>query len=122
MSQFSLVILYVRDPAASAAFYTSLLGKSPVEQSPTFAMLPLGGETMLGLWIKTGVEPKATPAGGSEIAFTVPSREDVEATFRDWRSKKVDIVQEPTTMDFGHTFVGIDPDGHRLRVFVPSAG
>jgi catechol 2,3-dioxygenase-like lactoylglutathione lyase family enzyme len=122
MSQFSLVILYVRDPAASAAFYTSLLGKPPVEQSPTFAMLPLGGETMLGLWIKTGVEPKATPAGGSEIAFTVSSREDVEATFRDWRSKNVDIVQEPTTMDFGHTFVGIDPDGHRLRVFVPSAG
>ena len=24
-------------------------------------------------------------------------------------------------MDFGHTFVAADPDGHRLRVFVPGA-
>jgi hypothetical protein len=22
-------------------------------------------------------------------------------------------------MDFGHTFVALDPDGHRLRVFFP---
>jgi len=24
-------------------------------------------------------------------------------------------------MDFGFTFVALDPDGHRLRVFAPSA-
>jgi hypothetical protein len=24
-------------------------------------------------------------------------------------------------MDFGCTFVALDPDGHRLRVFAPSA-
>jgi hypothetical protein len=24
-------------------------------------------------------------------------------------------------MDFGYTFVAADPDGHRLRVFVPEA-
>lgn len=23
---------------------------------------------------------------------------------------------KPTTLDFGYTFVAIDPDGHRLRV------
>ena len=23
-------------------------------------------------------------------------------------------------MDFGRTFVGLDPDGHRLRVFAPA--
>ena len=31
------------------------------------------------------------------------------------------ILQEPVQMDFGHTFVASDPDGHRLRVFVPGA-
>ena len=31
------------------------------------------------------------------------------------------IVQKPTAMDFGHTFVALDPDGHRLRVFAPGA-
>jgi len=25
-------------------------------------------------------------------------------------------------MDFGHTFVALDPDGHRLRVMVPAEG
>jgi len=25
-------------------------------------------------------------------------------------------------MDFGHTFVALDPDGHRLRVMVPADG
>ena len=27
----------------------------------------------------------------------------------------------PTAMDFGFTFVALDPDGHRLRVFAPGA-
>jgi len=33
----------------------------------------------------------------------------------------LDIIQEPVQMDFGYTFVATDPDGHRLRVFVPEA-
>jgi hypothetical protein len=32
----------------------------------------------------------------------------------------VSIIQEPTDMDFGRTFVGLDPDGHRVRVFAPA--
>ena len=31
------------------------------------------------------------------------------------------IAQAPATLDFGHTFVALDPDGHRLRVFAPGA-
>ena len=30
------------------------------------------------------------------------------------------VIQEPTDMDFGFTFVVEDPDGHRLRPFVPA--
>jgi hypothetical protein len=29
-------------------------------------------------------------------------------------------VQPPTDMDFGRTFVALDPDGDRLRVFAPA--
>jgi predicted enzyme related to lactoylglutathione lyase len=29
-------------------------------------------------------------------------------------------LQQPTDIDFGRTFVGLDPDGHRLRVFSAS--
>jgi hypothetical protein len=31
------------------------------------------------------------------------------------------IAQAPTAMDFGPTFVALDPDGHRLRVFATVA-
>src|SRR6266850_1582949 len=60
MSKFSFVLLYVDNPPASATFYADLLGTPPVETSPTFAMLPLGGEVMLGLWSRRTVEPVAT--------------------------------------------------------------
>ena len=37
----NFIILYVESPAASAAFYAELLGRPPVEASPTFAMFAL---------------------------------------------------------------------------------
>jgi catechol 2,3-dioxygenase-like lactoylglutathione lyase family enzyme len=122
MSRFSFVLLYVENPPASAAFYADLLGHPPVETSPTFAMLPLTEGVMLGLWLHGTVEPAAqAPAGGSEIAFTVADADAVAATHADWRKRGLTIVQAPTRMDFGDTFVALDPDGHRLRVFAPMA-
>ena len=79
-------------------------------------MFALDSGVMLGLWSRHTVEPAATPAGGSEIAVTV---EDVDAVYADWSARGLPIVQEPTDMDFGRTFVALDPDGHRLRVFRP---
>lgn len=118
MSKFSFVLLYVDNPPASVAFYGDLLGKPPIETSPTFAMLPLNGEVMLGLWARHTVEPVASAPGGGEIAFTVADAEAVARTHADW-SRGLPIAQAPTAMDFGHTFVALDPDGHRLRVFAP---
>ncbi len=37
----------------------------------------------------------------------------------DWSLRGLPILQAPTNMDFGRTFVALDPDGHRLRVFAP---
>jgi catechol 2,3-dioxygenase-like lactoylglutathione lyase family enzyme len=120
MTDFSIVLLYVENPRASAAFYAELLGKPVVEQSPTFAMLPLRDGVMLGLWIKSGVEPKVTAsakAGASEIGFLEADDGAVAATFAEWTKRGVTIAQAPAKMDFGFTFTALDPDGHRLRVF-----
>lgn len=117
----SFVLLYVDDPAASAAFYAGLLGRPPVESSPTFAMFALPSGVMLGLWSRHTVTPAATAPGGGEIAFTVEGADAVKATHAAWTERGLAIAQEPTTLDFGFTFVALDPDGHRLRVFAPGA-
>ena len=122
MPNFSFVLLYVEDPTASASFYADLLSRPIIDSSPTFAMLPLSDGVMLGLWSRKSVEPAATAhAGAGEVAFTVVDAAAVKATFADWKRRGLPILQEPVQMDFGHTFVAADPDGHRLRVFVPGA-
>ena len=63
MAQFSIVLLYVDDPPASAAFYADLLGKPALETSPTFAMLPLASEVMLGQPVETYYSPSAFDQG-----------------------------------------------------------
>src|SRR5215218_169218 len=115
MPNFSFVLLYVENPPASASFYADLLGCPIVDSSPTFAMLPLSNGVMLGLWSRKSVEPAATAhAGAGEVAFTVEDAAAVKATFADWKRRGLPILQEPVQMDFGHTFVAADPDGHRL--------
>ena len=122
MPNFSFVLLYVANPPESAKFYADLLGRAPIESSPTFAMLLLSEGVMLGLWLSDNVEPKAIAAsGGSEVAFTVGDATAVDATFADWKNRGLRIAQEPVAMDFGRTFLALDPDGHRLRVFAPGA-
>ncbi|KPL52639.1 hypothetical protein ABB55_10720 [Prosthecomicrobium hirschii] len=117
MAEFSFVILYVDNPPASADFYADLLGRPPVEVSPTFAMLPLREGVMLGLWSRHTVAPAAAAAGGgTEIALAVESFDVVDALHADWSGRGLAIAQAPTVMDFGRTFVALDPDGHRLRV------
>jgi predicted enzyme related to lactoylglutathione lyase len=117
----NFIILYVDNPPASAAFYAGLLDRRPVESSPTFAMFALASGAMLGLWSRRTVEPAATGAVGSgELAFTVTDADAVHATYADWSGRGLRIVQSPVEMDFGYTFVALDPDGHRLRVFAPS--
>jgi catechol 2,3-dioxygenase-like lactoylglutathione lyase family enzyme len=122
MSDFNFVLLYVANPGASAAFYADLLGRKPVEASPAFAMFALPSGIKLGLWARDTVEPKAAAAaGGSELGFPVADGAAVDRTHADWRARGLKIAQPPTAMDFGRTFVALDPDGHRLRVFVPAA-
>lgn len=121
MTDPNFVILYVKDPSASAAFYADVLGRTPVEASPTFVMFSLSSGVMLGLWLRDNVAPAVTaPPGSAELAITVADADAVRATHADWSRRKLPIAQPPTAMDFGFTFVALDPDGHRLRVFAPA--
>jgi len=120
MPDFSFLLLHVADHTASATFYTELLGIPIIEQKHDFAMLPLRDGVMLGLWLNDTVEPASTgQSGASEIAFSVADKATVESLHADWKARGVPIIQAPTEMVFGTTFVALDPDGHRLRVFAP---
>lgn len=118
MRALNYLLLAVRDPQKSAELYTRLLGREPVENSPTFVLYVLPTGLKIGLWIAAEVEPAPRPAGGVEISFTEESRDAVTATHDEWKKLGLKIVQAPTDMDFGFTFVAEDPDGHRLRPFV----
>ena len=111
----TLNILFVNDPLKSSAFYSKLFGYDPLEQSATFAMFAFPNSSTLGLWSRTTAEPtvQGTP-GGSELCF---SDENVDQLYAHWVKLGVEIAQPLTDMDFGRTFVGLDPDGHRLRIY-----
>jgi catechol 2,3-dioxygenase-like lactoylglutathione lyase family enzyme len=112
------VLLFVEDPVASAAFYASLLECEPLEKSPTFALFALSSGLQLGLWSRYVAEPQViTRGGGSELGIPVADAEALHALYSDWKARGLPIVQPPTAMAFGRTFVALDPDGHRLRVF-----
>jgi len=112
------LLVAVQNPRQSAALYAQLLGCQPVENSETFVLYVLPNGLKLGLWMASTMEPKPAQAGGVEIAFGLDSREAVLRTYDDWTKLGLRVVQEPTAMDFGFTFVVEDPDGHRLRPFV----
>lgn len=121
MPDFNFLLLHVEDDAASATFYNDLLGIPIVDQRPGFAMLSLRDGVMLGLWARATVEPASSgQTGANEIAFAVADANAVETTHADWKRRGVPIIQAPTQMNFGTTFVAVDPDGHRLRIFAPN--
>ena len=121
MPNIAFIILYVEDVAASEAFYARTLGRPAIESSPGFAMIPAAPGVMLGLWRRDEVRPDARAPGGAEVAFALEDEAAVDAAHAQWRDRGVGIAQTPTRMDFGYTFLALDPDGHRLRAFAPGA-
>lgn len=120
MSSIDYVLLYVSDVAASAAFWGELLGGTPVELSPGFALFVLPSGLKLGLWLAPDVLPASTTlGGGTEVCLTVASAAAVDTAHDRYAARGWPILQAPTRLDFGYTFTAADPDGHRVRVFVP---
>lgn len=118
MLKLNFTLLYVAAPARSAEFYAKLLGRKPVESSPGFAMFVLDNGFKLGLWKRNEVQPEVQGAAGTaELVFAAESDTEVDDTFADWTAKGIVVAQTPFRLQFGYTFVGFDPDGHRLRVY-----
>lgn len=113
-STLGFVLLFVKDPAASARFYSSLFDAQPIEQSPTFALFKLTN-VMVGLWSSQTAEPQVrADAGAMEIAF---AENNIDQTYQEFLNRSIPILQVPTEMDFGRMFVALDPDGHRIRIY-----
>ncbi len=113
--KLGFVLLFVDSPSKSGEFYQRVLGCEPIEAHPTFQLFQLDDATQLGLWSRNTAEPSvAGTAGGAEICF---AHEDVDAVYACWINWGIPIAQIPTDMDFGRTFVALDPDGHRIRVY-----
>lgn len=114
-ANLGFVLLFVDNPQKSSLFYQQIFEMQPIEESPTFVMFALKKGIMLGLWSKYTAEPRVdASAGALEICFPV---ENVDAVFENWGKKQVTIAQKPADMDFGRTFVALDPDGHRIRIY-----
>jgi predicted enzyme related to lactoylglutathione lyase len=121
MTQPNFMVLYVDSPKASGDFYSSLLGREPAQASPAFVLFALESGLMLGLWSREAVQPPPTASnGGTEVCVAVAGPPAVDAMHAEWKGRGVQILQSPTELGFGRSFVALDPDGHRLRVFAPA--
>ena len=122
MSHPDFILLYVDHVQTSASFYSRLFDCTPVESSNNFALFILKSGLKLGLWTRQAVAPTAQlTGGGSELGIQEASHAAVDACHTRWQALGLTILQDPVQMDFGYTFVALDPDNHRLRVFCPGA-
>ena len=114
----SFIILFVKDPLASGAFYSRVLGLKSIEESPTFVLFQMPNGIHLGLWSLTTAEPLVTSkAGSSEICFSEETIESVDALYAKWLDLGISMAQAPVAMNgMKRTFVALDPDGHRIRI------
>ena len=118
MASINFINLYVADAQRSADFYATILGKQPVQSSAGFSMFMLDNGLTLGMWKRETVDPAPeAAAGGAELCLKEDSDAQVDERFADWTGQGLVIAQKPTKMSFGYTFVALDPDGHRLRVY-----
>ncbi|HEU0166112.1 MAG TPA: VOC family protein [Thermomicrobiales bacterium] len=116
-----MFMLYVSDMDASVALYHGVLGIEPDRPTPAFASFLLSSGLRFDLVLGTAVDPAPTAGGGAiETCFLVDSRGDVERVHDLWRARGLPIALAPQDKPFGYTLVGVDPDGHRLRVIGPS--
>ena len=123
MQSPSLLILYVKDLHKSVEFYKQVLGVEPVNQTPGFAMYVLANGLQFGLWLTGTVDPEVETngGGGAEYGIALADAEALGASFDAARAGNLNVLQPPTEMSFGLTYVVEDPDHHRIRYYVPAA-
>lgn len=111
------IIIYVENVDKSTDFYIKILKSEPIERYLEFSVFALSNDFILGIQAKTGIDPKPQlNFGGFEICMSDISNQDVDDIYEQWCAFGVTFAMKPTQLDFGYTFVALDPDGHRLRV------
>jgi predicted enzyme related to lactoylglutathione lyase len=116
MLEPNAIVIYVDNLDLSTRFYQALLGTKPETPSTTFSMFHLSNGMMIGLKDKQSIEPKVEGQGRNELAFSVENDKQLDVLVTEWQQKGITIVQHPTHMPFGYTFLALDPDGNGLRV------
>ncbi len=63
------------------------------------------------------MEPAAQlTGGGGEVGMSLADKAAVDALHDQWVAHGATIIQSPTTLDFGYTFVAQDLDGLTITV------
>lgn len=117
MTTPNMFIVYVSDAAESARFYADLFDMAPVFETPRFIAFDLGGGVQLAVWSGVQEQLSRTVPRTSEVCLALPGGpEAIEAHFRKWVEKGVEVIAEPHDEVFGRTFLVADPDGNLIRV------
>lgn len=112
----NLQLLYVSDIKRSTDFYKTIFKAEPVFTSPRYVAFAADGEALFAIWTG-GTSPDINAPRFSEVGIMLPSNEDVDTLYEEWKSNPdIKVLQEPQTEIFGRTFLIKDPDGHIIRV------
>ena len=112
----NLQLVYVSSIEHSTNFYKMIFKSDPVFSSPRYVAFAAGSDALFAIWTG-GEKPNINVPRFSEIGIMLPSNEDVDKLFKEWKNnKEIIIVQEPHDAVFGRTFLIKDPDGHIIRV------
>lgn len=118
MFKIDSFVLYVENIEISKNFYTNTFECDGEVLSPTFISFSLGDGVSIELKQLAQVSPKAhITGGGTELSLMVDNSKVLHHLYEQWENKGVKFIQTPVELIFGITFVAIDPDGHRIRVF-----
>ena len=116
----NLLLCYVNDPIKSAEFYEKIFQQKPVAAFPTYVAFSFPNGLTFSLWSTTAKDFVSSGSGHrSELAFMVPTEEEVRHLRVTWEELGVKIEQDLFEAVFGLNFVALDPDGHRIRVCIP---
>lgn len=116
-----LIIFYVDDLSRSLKFYENILRTPPMESFSDYAWFSLSNDLGIALWERKSVKPEVErPGTGGELVFPAMDKEEVDAIYANWTRAGAEIIQEPEDRPFGYTFTAADPDGNRLRVYMPA--
>ncbi|MCG7497306.1 VOC family protein [Vibrio sp. Of7-15] len=118
MFKLDSFVLYVANIEASKNFYSEIFECEGQVLSPTFVSFSLDTNITVQLKQLDNVSPSADiTGGGTELSLVAKSQQALRTLYEQWENKGIQFLQTPTELVFGLTFVAIDPDGHRIRVF-----